>query len=67
MLHANRRHTLAIAKPCKCLGNLTDAIHIPPQTAESVMKITLAYLLVGSYVTLFYIRYHGTVNQNEAN
>jgi|SRR5665213_18025 len=40
-------------KPCSCLGNLTDAIHIPPNTADNIMKILLAYLLFGSYTTLF--------------
>jgi hypothetical protein len=41
-------------KPCNCLGSLTDAIHISPQTADAAMKIILAYLLVGSYATLFW-------------
>ena len=40
-------------KPCSCLGNLTDVLHIPPQTADTVMKIILAYLLIGSYAILF--------------
>jgi len=35
--------------------NLTDALHIPPQTAEMAMKIILAYLLIGSYATLFWL------------
>ena len=42
-------------KPCSCLGNLTDALHIPPQTADTVMKIVLAYLLLGSYASLFWL------------
>jgi hypothetical protein len=25
------------------MGNLTDALHIPPQTADTAMKIILAY------------------------
>jgi len=41
-------------KPCSCLGNLTDAIHLSPEAADAVMKIILAYLLIGSYVTLFW-------------
>lgn len=36
-------------KHCDCLGNLTDALHIPPHTADMAMKIILAYLLIGSY------------------
>ena len=40
---------------CKCWGNLTDALHIPPQTADMAMKIILAYLLIGSYASLFWL------------
>jgi len=40
-------------KPCKCLGNLTDALHIPPETADTVMRIVLTYLLFSSYAILF--------------
>ena len=36
-------------KPCSCLGNLTDALHLSPQLADNIMKIILAYLLIGSY------------------
>ncbi len=35
-------------RPCGCLGNLTDALHLSPQAADNVMKVILAYLLVGS-------------------
>jgi Methylamine utilisation protein MauE len=42
-------------RPCRCMGNLTDAIHISPQTADTAMKIILAYLLLGSYATLFWL------------
>jgi hypothetical protein len=42
-------------RPCSCLGNLTDALHIPPQAADTAMKIILAYLLIGSYATLFWL------------
>lgn len=42
-------------KPCSCLGNLTDALHIPPQIADTTMKIILGYLLLGSYTTLFWL------------
>lgn len=42
-------------KPCSCLGNFTDALHIPPHTADTAMKIILAYLLIGSYATLFWL------------
>jgi hypothetical protein len=36
-------------KPYGCLGNLTDALHIPPHTGDVAMKSILAYLLIGSY------------------
>jgi hypothetical protein len=42
-------------KPCPCLGSLTDALHIRPETADTTMKIILAYLLLGSYTALFSI------------
>jgi len=42
-------------KPCSCLGNLTDALHIKPQIFDTAMKIILAYLLIGSYATLFWL------------
>ncbi len=40
--------------PCGCLGNLTDALHISPQTADNIMKMVLAYLLIGSYGLLIW-------------
>ena len=40
-------------KPCVCLGNLTDVLHIAPGTADSVMMGIFAYLLIGSYALLF--------------
>jgi hypothetical protein len=36
-------------RPCGCLGNLTDALHIPPRAADTAAKVLLAYLLAGSY------------------
>ncbi len=39
-------------KPCSCLGNLTDALYISPQTADNIMKVVLTYLLIGSYFLL---------------
>ena len=41
-------------KPCSCLGNLTDALHISPLLADNIMKVILAYLLVGSYGLLIW-------------
>jgi len=39
-------------KPCSCLGNLTDALHLSPTAADNLMKVILAYLLLGSYGAL---------------
>jgi hypothetical protein len=39
-------------RPCGCLGNLTDALHISPATADNVMKAVIIYLLGGSYSLL---------------
>jgi hypothetical protein len=36
-------------KPCSCLGNLTDALHISPQVADNIIKVLLVYLIIGSY------------------
>ena len=41
-------------RPCNCLGNLTDALHISPQSADNIMKVLLAYLLIGSYGLLIW-------------
>ena len=38
--------------PCKCLGNLTDALQISPETADLVAKIIMFYLLGGSFTIL---------------
>jgi len=43
-------------RPCSCLGNLTDALHISPQKADEAMKIILGYLLLGSYGALILLR-----------
>ena len=43
-------------KPCSCLGNLTDALHISPQLADNVMRGLLAFMLIGS-VSLLILHY----------
>jgi hypothetical protein len=43
-------------RPCGCLGNLTDTLHVRPELAENGMKIVLAYLLLGSYGLLIWQR-----------
>jgi hypothetical protein len=42
-------------KPCPCMGNLTDALHIPPHLADTILKCIVGYLLVGSYAALAYL------------
>ena len=42
-------------RPCGCMGNLTDALHISERTADNIIKVLLAYLLIGSYATLFWL------------
>lgn len=41
-------------RPCPCLGNVTDALHVSPHTADSVLKAILGYLLVGSWLIIFW-------------
>jgi hypothetical protein len=45
---------LGYHKPCGCLGTFTEAIHLSPQTADTIMKVVLGYLLVGSYACLWW-------------
>jgi bacteriorhodopsin len=40
-------------KPCACLGSVTAALHISPETADTIMKFVLAYLLISSCIILF--------------
>jgi hypothetical protein len=42
-------------KPCRCMGNFTDVLHISPHAADNLMKIILAYLLIGSCITLLWL------------
>jgi hypothetical protein len=42
-------------RPCICLGNLTEAIHVSPRTAGWIMDIIFAYVVIGSYATLFWL------------
>jgi hypothetical protein len=41
-------------RPCGCMGKLTDALHISEHTADNIMKVVLAYLLIGSYGLLLW-------------
>ncbi len=41
-------------RPCACLGNLTDALHVSPELADNAAKLLLVYLLIGSYASVFH-------------
>jgi asparagine N-glycosylation enzyme membrane subunit Stt3 len=45
-------------RPCKCLGNLTDALHVPPGIADACMMAMLVYLIISSYAALFWLWWH---------
>jgi hypothetical protein len=38
---------------CQCLGDFTGALHITTDLADQVMKVILAYMMIGSYWILF--------------
>jgi len=38
-----------LPKPCPCLGNLTNALNLSPHAADTIMKIVLAYIVLGSF------------------
>jgi hypothetical protein len=37
---------------CRCLGTLTDMLHVPPGLVDNIMRVILACLLLGSYAAL---------------
>jgi len=51
-------HFLDAGKHCPCLGNLTDALHIRPETADIALKGVLLYFLIGGVVTSYWLRFH---------
>lgn len=38
--------------PCSCMGSLAGMLHLSDQAADNIMKVVLAFLLVGSYLLL---------------
>lgn len=42
-------------RPCYCMGSFTEALHFSHRTADTCLKIVLAYLLIGSYGGLFWL------------
>ena len=41
-------------RPCGCMGSLTNALHLSEKAADNIMKVVLAYLLIGSYGRLLW-------------
>ncbi len=46
-------------KPCPCLGNITETIHLGPNAADILLKIVLTFLFIGSYSILLWLRQSG--------
>lgn len=40
-------------QPCPCLGTFRKALHVSPELADNILKVILAYLVLGSYGMLF--------------
>ena len=40
--------------PCACMGSLAGMLHLSDQAADNIMKVILAYLLIGSYTMLLW-------------
>jgi hypothetical protein len=38
--------------PCQCMGNLGDALHLPANVVDNILKGVLVYLLMGSWIIL---------------
>jgi len=58
---------LAYPLPCKCLGNLTDALHISPSVADMCAKAILVYILSGSLWFLIRSQRSGDIESNTPN
>lgn len=41
-------------RPCSCLGNMTDSLHIRPEAADAVMALVVGYLVIGSYGAIYW-------------
>lgn len=49
-------------RPCSCMGSLAEGLHISSNTADGIMKTVLAYLLIGSYASLWFLWKHARDN-----
>lgn len=43
---------IGYVRPCHCMGNVLDAIHVAPATVNSIMRFLLGYFLIGGCTTL---------------
>ena len=46
-------------RPCGCMGSLMSALDLSERAADNIMKVFLAYLLMGSYGLLIWQWRHG--------
>lgn len=54
MLYRIGLFMLGDLRHCACLGNFADALYISPQVADGIVKVALAYLLIGSHGLLIW-------------
>lgn len=57
-------HLAGGRRQCKCLGTITDALHISASTSDLVAKLILAYLFVGGCLSLLYACSRRTAFEN---
>jgi hypothetical protein len=43
-------------KPCSCMGSLTGALRLAPETGDLIMQFVLGYLLIGGCLALYLLR-----------
>jgi hypothetical protein len=49
-------------RPCSCMGTLAEGLHISSNSADTIMKAVLGYLLIGSFASLWFLRKHARDN-----
>ncbi len=50
-------------QPCKCMGNMVEALRISPETADLLMKLLLGCLLTGSLTALSWMWIYNNRNR----
>lgn len=53
-------------QPCNCMGYLKRPLHLSPEAADNTMRILLIYMLVGSYVGLFWLWRRGSDDKTKS-